>query len=243
MKTIYIISVLISFMGLFAMGQTPTIQTPWGSTVSVWTQEDMDPEHRYLMDQLYSDYVDEGAVLLQTLPGDNNYPDVSSTLKFNCHGYAWYMYWLDPDDQFDAPWQINDTEADNYFNDPSFVECTAAEADILWISNGAHSALTTDDPDDLLSKWGDGPLAVHGKDQGESPWPITPSTTVTYYKKCLYEVTGEVDADDYLELCGVKFNNTSVLNYVDLEIEYEEGVVIEGAFTTGTGATLYLHPD
>lgn len=243
MKTIYIISVLISFMGLFAMGQTPTIQTPWGTTVDVWTQEDDDPEERYNNDQRYIiPYVNPGgANFLPTLPGDNNYQP-SSSLTFDCHGYAWYMYWRESD-PFGDPWHISPTEVANYWNDPSFVECTAAEADILWISNGAHSALTTTDTTKLLSKWGDGPLAVHGKAIGQSPWPVTSSTTVTYYKKCLEEFTGTIYSDLDEDHCGTRFNDVTVSNFVEIDIEYEEGVVIEGTFITGIGVTLNIYPD
>lgn len=35
---------------------------------------------------------------------------------------------------------------------------------------------------------------------------------------------------------------TNVYN-VDLEIEYEERVLIEGPFTSGAGATLDIHPE
>ena len=122
------------------------------------------------------------------------------------------------------------------------MECSASEADILWINNGAHSALTTNDPDELLSKWASGPLAVHGKGSGESPWPITGSNT-TYYKKCSTTRTGAIYSDITLSYCAVKFNSTSVSNYVDLEVEYEEAILIEGTFTTGTGATLDFYPD
>jgi hypothetical protein len=46
-----------------------------------------------------------------------------------------------------------------------------------------------------------------------------------------------------MEYCAINFKNTIVSSYVDLEVEYEKGIKIEGAFSTGTGATLYFHPD
>ena len=238
MKSIYIISILLFVMSLSVLGQY-TVETPWGSTVNVWTQDDQEPEDR---DEMDDDYADEypDAEFHTTIPDLPNYPNLSSTSKFNCHGYAWHMYWLGSAHEFDAPWNMNDTEADNYFNDPSFKECAKANADIWWINGGTHSALATGTTDELLSKWGIGPMATHGIENDDSPYPIT---SVTYYKKCYREASGDYYSDITLDHCKVKFNNTNVHNYVDLEIEFEDWLIIEGTFTTGTGTTLYIHPD
>ncbi len=168
------------------------------------------------MDDDYAgDYPD--AVLQTTIPDLPNYPNLSSTSKFNCHGYAWHMYWLGEDHEFDAPWNMNTSEATNYFtNAPSYKACSEAEADIWWINGGSHSALATETPGILLSKWGIGPLAIHGTGDLDSPYPIE---SVTYYKKCVYEATSAFDSDITLDHCKVQFNNTIVYNYVDLEIE------------------------
>lgn len=228
-------------MALFAMGQT-TIYTPWGSAVSVSTpQDDMTPYQRDQWDQAHSDYEDEGAQFHRTFYGDGTYPWPSSTSKFNCHGYAWFMYW--ETNPLSAPWNMDDSEAENYFDDPSFAECSEAEADILWINNGAHSALTTGDPDDLISKWATGPLATHGKGSLQSPWPPIAPNTVIYYKKCYEEYSGIYYTDNTLNECSAQFENSGTYNYVDLEIEYEVAIRFEGIFSTGTGSTLYFHPD
>ena len=229
------------FMGLFAMGQD-SVQTPWGSTVSVWTQSDMIPSQRKAMDDsLAIDFPD--AQFHPTLFGNKKHPYPSSSSKFNCHGYAWHMYWFGAGHDLDDPYNMHSYEAENYFDDPSFAECTESEADILWINDGAHSALTTDDPDDLLSKWATGPLATHGKGSLDSPWPPIYPNTVTYYKKCAETYSTIFSVDTTMNECAVKIENSSISNYVDLEFEYEEGVLIEGTFTTGVGATLYIHPD
>lgn len=242
MKTIYITSILLLVMGFSVMGQTSTVYTPWGTSVDVWTQQDMDTDDRHDYDDLpyYVFFENNGAIFLPTLPGGNP-PYPSSSSKFNCHGYAWYMYWRESN-QFNAPWHIDKDEAEKYFDDQSYVECSEADADIFWINNGAHSALATEDPDDLLSKWANGPLAIHGKGSGESPWPTTSSNT-TYYKKCLEEISTTYYSDISVEYCAINFINTIVSNYVDLEVEYAMGIKIEGTFLTGTGATLYFHPE
>jgi hypothetical protein len=236
MKNINIIGILLFVMSLSVLGQS-TVETPWGTSVIVWTQDDMIYSQRIESDTEHARNY-SGAQFHPTLPDPPNYPTPSSSSKFNCHGYAWYMYWRGTAQEFSAPWNMNDTEADNYFSDPSFKECTKAEADIWWINNGAHSALATGTTDLLKSKWGTGPLATHYKDNQ----PTTISS-VTYYKRCSYDVTGGIDTDITMDHCAVKFQNTNVLNYVDLEIEYEEAVLIEGTFTTGTGTTLNFHPD
>ncbi len=181
METKYFISIFLLVIGLPSMGQS-TVQTPWGSTVNVWTQGDMTTSQRNDMDDsLAADF--PNAVFHETLPADDpNDPTPSSSSKLKCHGYAWYMSWRG-ENKFDAPWNMHKEDAETYFNDPSYLECSEAEADILWIDDGAHSALTTDDPDDLLSKWATGPLATHGKGSTDSPWPTT-STNTTYYKRC-----------------------------------------------------------
>lgn len=242
MKTKYIISILLLVLGISVVGQTSTVYTPWGTEVDVWTQQDMGTQARHDYDNRpqYTYYKNNGTDFLPTLP--NGYPsDPSSSSKFNCHGYAWYMYWRGSS-QFNAPWHIDSDEAEKYFDDPSYVECSEADADIYWINSGAHSALATEDQDELLSKWGEGPLAVHGKGSAHSPWPTTSANT-TYYKLCYKEYTGSFGVDNTLDECSALFENSGTSNYVDLEIEYEVAIRFEGIFSTGTGSTLYFHPD
>lgn len=217
MKTRYLISVFLLFLGISVVGQTSsTVETPWGTTVNVWIpQNDMTLEQREDMDDsLAADFPD--ADFHPTLPNGNP-SDPSSSSMFNCHGYAWFMY--HEEDEFDAPWNMLSTEAENYFNDPSFKECTKAEADIWWINNGSHSALATDRTDTLKSKWGTGPLATHDKDEH----PYAPNSSVTYYKKCSDTYNNwTFNDDDTMNECALKIESSSISNYVDLEIEYEE---------------------
>lgn len=241
MKSKIIIGIPILFLGLLVMGQTPTVQTPYGTSVDVWTQDEMgdDPDDRHVNDDLYDRYIDSGAVFFPTLPGGNS-PYPSSTSKFNCHGYAWHMSWMGPTNEFDEPWNMTDLEAANYFNDPSFKSCAKADADVWWINGGTHSALATGNPDELKSKWGTGPLATHGIGDYDSPYPIT---SVTYYKECYREVSGFIPSDDTQYHCKVNVNGTTVFSNVDFEIEYEDWLLIEDSFLTGTGSTLYFHPE
>ncbi len=237
MKTKYIISILLLVMGMSTIGQT--VYTPWGTPVDVTEPNEGDIDGR-----LYWENLRRGqwpnAEYHTTWPVYPLYPYLSSTFKFNCHGYAWHMFWFGEDDELDEPVKMTLAEAENYFDDPSFMECAQSEADIWWINGGSHSAVATDNPAFLKSKWADGPLATHRI--AESPYPPNMSYT-TFYKKCSYKITNTYDTDITLNFCAIHLHNSSVLNYVDLEIEYEKGVLIDGTFSTGTGATLYFHPD
>ena len=241
MKLIYILSILLFVTEISVCSQSTVVTryTPYGTDVavdSVW--EDDTPANRYNYDQnRASQYPD--AVFYSTYPVIPGYSDLSSTKLFNCHGYAWHITSGDPSvTDYSDPVVMGDSKASKYFNDPSYKECVKADADIWWINGGSHSALATSTTDYLKSKWDDGPLAFHHKDQ--SPYTIN---TVTYYKKCYVEYTGAFGVDDTMNECAVQFENSSISNNVDLEIEYEDFVIIEGTFTTGTGATLYIHPD
>jgi hypothetical protein len=240
MKMKFIISVLMLFMGLIVMGQTSsTVQTPWGTSVDVSTPEnDMTPYQRNQWDINHSPYEDSGAYFHPTLYGDVNYPWPSSTSTFNCHGYAWHMSWLGEVNEFDSTWNMTDTEAENYFDDPSYKECTKAEAEIWWINNGTHSALATSITDELKSKWGTGPLATHDKDN--QPYTIS---SVTYYKRCYYKLSQTFTTDETKEYCKVEFYNTNLSSNVDLEISFEDWILIEGTFSTGIGSTLEIYPE
>ena len=242
MKSKFTITVLVLFMVLSLMGQE-TVQTPWGTTVTVYEVDEQNSYYRSQSDINHASYENNGAILQETWSDPPTYPFLSTTSTFNCHGYAWHMYWFNPNDDLADPYNMSYTEAEKYFSDPSFVECTKSEADVIYYNTGSHSALTTGTEDILLSKWNTGPLAIHGIDTGESPYPITAQTSVTYYKKCSSEFTGAFITDDTMNVCAVKLVNSGLSNYIDIEIEYEEAVLIEGSFSTETGATLYIHPD
>lgn len=237
MKTKYIISILFLSLGLVVIGQT-TIYTPYGTSVSVTKPDDMDSDDRDYWDDYYRNrHADPEFHVIW--PDPPLYPNLSSSMKFNCHGYAWHMYWFGEEYELNDPCVMSDTEAENYFNDPSFKECTKPDADIWWMNGGSHSAVATDRTDTLKSKWGIGPLATHHKDDH----PYTPVTSVIYYKECYKEIDGVYYSDISLELCKAKYTSLQINTNVDVEIEYEDWLLIESDFVTGTGSTLYLHPE
>ena len=243
MKTKYIHIILLLVIGMSVVGQTETIYTPYGTEVSVTEPDPMTSWARNNRDYYYRVTLNHPDPVFHVVwPDPPTYLYLSSTTRFNCHGYAWHMFWLgeELEDQLAEPYEMSYTEAANYFTDPSVKECTQSEADIWWINEGAHSAVATGDPDYLKSKWGDGPLATHEIE--DQPYTVDyPSTS--FYRKCYRELTGNYTSDDILYHCTVNIYSVAVSNNVDLEIEYEDWLVIESGFVTGTGSTLYLHPE
>lgn len=217
--------------------QTEYELTPWGWTVVTIVETEMETETRRTADSTY----------------ESNYPNAtfhdtyeyrpgfyySSTNLFNCHGYVWFMSDIADGDDLDDPRWINKSGGTlPYISDGiSYKVVSESEADIVWWSTGSHSALTTGSYRVWQSKWADGPLATH-------EWNETPygTSNLVFYKRCFYRLSQAFTVDETRNHCKVQLINSSVYNNVDLEIEYEDWVKIEGTFSTGTGATLDIHP-
>ena len=118
------------------------------------------------------------------------YDGVSSTRKFNCHGYAWLRVeegidrWMNrPSDEYYTD-IINGMQGVN--GDGSYVEVPNATypGKISW-GMGDHSAITTAEPGWVISKWNSGPLCRHQRGQGKNPFDDTTAypVNVRYYVK------------------------------------------------------------
>jgi hypothetical protein len=92
----------------------------------------------------------------------------NSTYSHNCHGYAWHMVdggttiWINDVDQYGNP--INNVRTKYYSGStPSYVEVSSNYREGLKVSYYPrdHSAVTTSDPNYLISKWSWGPLVKH----------------------------------------------------------------------------------
>jgi len=237
MRYIFLISIILFVTGISVCGQNPTVKTPYGTEVDVYEQPEGTDGDRYFIDSVRAIYY-PSAVFIPTYPSIPDYPDLSSTQTFNCHGYAWHMSKDDPlGEDLSDPYVMGPTDAETYFTDPSYKECVKADAQIWWINDGSHSALATSTVDYLKSKWDNGPLAYHHKNH--SPYTLN---SVKYYKRCFYRLTGLFDVDYDEDHCKVELLDASVYNNVDLTIEYEDWVRINNDFSTGTGATLDIHP-
>ena len=112
---------------------------------------------------------------------ENNVP-LSSTQKFNCHGYAWLRV-----EQGIDRWiglQVT-TEEDIYMLDGSYLPGLATYPNKVSWASGDHSAVTTAQSGVLISKWADGPLMEHA-------WNYSPygSNNLKYYVKAPTGLSG-----------------------------------------------------
>lgn len=132
----------------------------------------------------------KNAEFIYTYKGKNNPKNCySSSFRFNCHGFAWHMAQLSEDlrdplenlnDQLSEPvtFELGQLEGDfPYISDGSFVLVEEDELVNNWIHPAivlcgpGHSAITTETPKIVISKWeDDGPLVKHSIN--ESPYPI-----------------------------------------------------------------------
>jgi len=121
----------------------------------------------------------EGALLLE-----------SSTLTYNCHGYAWNIVEGGSAVVLDGYYDLNP-----YWEDGSYVQVmdsTLATKIVYQIDSFPnyidHSVICTDDPDTVISKWGyDGPLVKHHLD--DCIWKAS-DYTLRYYKLKPGMITG-----------------------------------------------------
>ncbi|WP_287620184.1 T9SS type A sorting domain-containing protein [Parabacteroides sp.] len=85
-----------------------------------------------------------------------------STFSYNCHAYAWYI----SEGKNDNVWLENDPVA-HFWRDGSYVYTTTpTESCKVYFLGGNHSAVMTSYDGSLLykSKWGEGPVFIHSKD-------------------------------------------------------------------------------
>lgn len=137
------------------------------------TSQELNTTTRSNTDQIYSDSFPL-AELIYTYDG------YSSTKKFNCHGYAWYMSLYE--NPLDNPIWLGDGQEgspgffdpeDNYLLDNSFIEVNEPifPGIVRWL-NADHSAVTTDTPGIIISKDNTGPLLRHPVNGGPHPYTL-----------------------------------------------------------------------
>lgn len=169
----------IAITNAVAMAQTTNVYLPNGCLVGAYLQEsESRPTHdiAWWQNQIEIEYPH---ITLATVIGV-----ASST--YNCHGYAWHMY----------------NEAD-----PAYISNPVWMSDLHWLfltsvcyaetitpvypgkvvyENANHSAVTTNVPDEFISKWGWNPLVRHHKDH----CPYDDYTSLTYYKQNFDLISG-----------------------------------------------------
>lgn len=82
---ILVVLSLICFIDLYSqvLDRTVVEKTPWGANVTTYINFEAKASDRQAGDDYYRDDTDGTYIY--------TYPPYSSTDKFNCHGYAWYM--------------------------------------------------------------------------------------------------------------------------------------------------------
>ncbi len=147
------------------------VYTPKGNPVTAWVMEEQNSAIRDYFDSYYSSLYPQNTKM-------TTYDNKSSTRRFNCHGYAWYM--TETGMLFNsARWigYLATTDEDVYMSDGSYVRVASEmyPGKVSW-GSGDHSAVTTYTQGVFISKWNEYPLFRHN-------WNNTPygNTNLRYY--------------------------------------------------------------
>lgn len=182
MKKKYLHIIILSFLTLNVVwaDQQKNVTTPAGNSVEAWILDEMSDSERASFDKSIS----------------LNYPKAytikngvySSTKTYNCHGYAWHMT-----EGGDARWIGNGSTAheDIYMSedDGSYVEVLAgANPRKVSYASDDHSAVTTDQSNWFISKWGQGPLMRHAYND----CPYSSASLRYFIRRSLFQLNGEV---------------------------------------------------
>ncbi len=210
-------------------------RTPWGVNVSTDSMEEA-----ILTDRIYGDDYHRNQGFTEVTYLETYGLDASSTDKFNCHGWAWYMSEPAGGSGLLDPRDIGITNSTLPYISDSIsykVVSSESEADIVWWEDGSHSALTTETSGVWTSKWQYGPLVQH--DWDDQPYG---STGLVYYKRCFHRITGLINSNYDEDHCKVEFENLTISDGLSVIVEFEDWVFLDGSFTVGTGVTLDIKP-
>jgi hypothetical protein len=217
----------------FSFGQCDLIledlYTPLGNVVRTLFYGDeceMDSGARLKKDQYYAATY-PNAIQIPTYDG------YSSTIKFNCHGYAWIRVELGID-------RWGTSTYNPYIDDSSYIqvpqETFPAKAH-LDIYSGNHSAITTEQPGWFISKWDIGPLCYHRWDDG--PYPAN----YNYYVQNCHPVVRNmsITADRNMSSCGdITFINNTISNNAVVNIRAQDAVHLLPGFRADTGTNVKI---
>ncbi len=233
---LYLLLTLISSFQLYSEDEPANVETPIGSEVEAWDMDESSAGIRSSTDDFYSRHY-QYATQIETYDG------YSSTQKFNCHGYAWYMMSDAGGNDLEDPRWIgtSSTQEDIYMTDGSYKEVPAqvypGKVSYLGID---HSAITTPFPGKFRSKWGPDCLMEHEWDNV----PYEGITGLKYYQLCYEGIIDETITSDLTKVvCGLLFEDVTIQNNADVDIEFEVWVKIEGPFEITSGSTLDIVPE
>jgi hypothetical protein len=175
-----IFALILNFVCLhFSFGQCIDVQmydiyTPMGSYVKTYLMCEAPTSTREFHDDNYSSTYPNAEMIIV-------YNGLSSTRKFNCHGYAWLRVEQGIDRWIGYDWSDIGTYPDIYITDGSYkqVSLETFPGKVFWdrSSGGDHTAITTAQSGWFISKWNQFPLFKHRWD--DSPY----GTAFKYYVK------------------------------------------------------------
>ncbi|UOQ71339.1 hypothetical protein [Hymenobacter cellulosilyticus] len=146
-QTSFYLGVMLLLSSKAQAQSTTTIYTPKGTAVSAYILEEWSPQQ-----------IEQGNAYVAT-----NYPNAqpltSSSNRYNCHAYAWYL-----SEAPGSPWYWLDTPSDDtYWLDGSYIQiCNEWEASKISYASDDHSAVrSTAVAGKYESKWGRLPLMRH----------------------------------------------------------------------------------
>jgi hypothetical protein len=174
MKAKIILSLLILAISIeLKADYRSDVSTPKGSLVEAWIMDESSLSVRQANDTYYSGAYPNAQKMI-------TFNSLSSTRRFNCHGYAWYMSELAT--PLNSPKWIGystTTAEDIYMTDGSYVQTSTAQfpGKVSYTSDD-HSAVTTNQTGWYISKWGPTLWCKH-------LWNDTPynEATLKYYIK------------------------------------------------------------
>ena len=189
MKKVFLFLLFQTFVIIEVYSQVRAdICTPKGDNVEAYKRSEWSDYYRGYWDNYYSNLYPNATKI-------NTYGGYSSTLKFNCHGYAWHVSERELSDTADYRWigLYQDSDEDIYWTSGSYTEISSPVkgGKVSYVSVD-HSAIIADPSvygtGWFVSKWGDGPLMRHAYNYS----PYT-STNLKYYKLNPHDITGDIN--------------------------------------------------
>jgi hypothetical protein len=233
MKKVAII-LMLNFMCIYvSWGQCDDVQmydiyTPIGSSVATWITCEASTVNRAANDDYYRFVYPSAEQIIV-------YDNLSSTKKFNCHGYAWLRV-----EQGIDRWigyYHGNTDPDIYMTDGSYtqVPSEAFPGKVFWPKASDHSAITTEQPGWFISKWGATILCRHRWDDQ----PYGTANLKYYVKNCITInfIDQIVTANTTVTSCGdINVQNVKVQNGAKLILDAAGEVTIISDFEVDLGS-------
>ena len=148
---------------VYSQVRAANVYTPKGSDVTAssssegWSPFQRDSVDNYFLTAYYP------AIKIPTY-GEYGGEELSSTTRFNCHGYAWHVSERGVDNTNEYRWMGNENIYWEDFDEPSYTEVNHSgyPEKISYRPPGVdHSAVVTDNSQWVTSKWAEGPLMYH----------------------------------------------------------------------------------